>query len=104
MSMNFEIFLPHIKQKHGTTTVKDYCTGMPNDGVWGTDTEILDLATILKAPMYTLSRENSNLYRKLRYLPLSVPGSIQCDYVKTLKKPLYMDKPRNFHLDPYWVN
>ncbi len=56
MSMNSEIFLPHMNEKHGTTTVMDYCTAMSNDGVWGTDIKILALATILQW---------------LRYLPLS---------------------------------
>jgi len=44
MSMNAEIFLPHIKEKHGTTTVKDYCIAMSNDRVWRTHFEILALA------------------------------------------------------------
>ena len=99
MYMNSEIFLPHINEKYGTTTIKDYCTAMSNDGVWGTDIEILALATILQAPIYTFSRENSNLYRWLQYLPLLPPGSIQCDYDKTLKKLLYVDKPKDFHLE-----
>ncbi len=99
MSMNSEIFLPHMNEKHGHNHRNGLCTAMSNDGVWGTDIEILALATIIQAPIYTLSRENSNLYRWLCYLPLSPPGSLQCDCDKTLKKLLYMDKPKDFHLE-----
>ncbi len=96
MSMNSEIFLPY-NEKHGTTTVMDYCTAMSNDGVWGTDIEILALATILQAPIYTLSRENSNLYRWLRYLPLSPPGSLQCvTMIKHLRNYFTWTSQRTF--------
>jgi len=62
MSMDSEIIWSHKKEKHGTTTVKDYCTAMSNDAVWVTDIKILDLATTYIAPINTLSCENLNLY------------------------------------------
>lgn len=99
ISMNSEIFIPHIKQKHGTTTTDDYCTAMSTDGVWGTDIEILAAATILQAPIYTYSCENSNKYRWLRYLPLSIPEHIHCDYDETLKQLVFMAKPAAFHVE-----
>ena len=54
ISMNSNIFMPHIKQKHpGMTSINDYCSAMSNNGIWGTDIELLAASTILQVPIYT---------------------------------------------------
>jgi hypothetical protein len=98
--MNSTIFMPHIKEKHpGISSISEYCLAMSKDGVWGTDIEILAASTILQVPIYTFSLSNSNSYRWLRYLPLSPPSNILCDYVTSIKRLVHMVKPEEYHLE-----
>ena len=92
--------MPHIRQKHpGVSSINEYCSAMSKDGVWGTDIEILAASTLLQVPIYTFSPNNSKFYRWFRYLPLSPPSNVLCDYVKSVKSLVHMDKPAEYHLE-----
>ncbi len=98
--MNSAIFMPHIKEKHpNMSSINEYCSAMSKDGVWGTDIEILAASTILQVPIYTLSLINSKSYQWLRYLPLSPPSNILCDYVNPMKRLVHMVKREEYHLE-----
>ena len=51
--MNPQIFEPHIRQVGCPLPIRDYCVAMDNLGVWGTEIEILGVATRLQVPVHT---------------------------------------------------
>lgn len=103
---NSTIFLPHIEQRYKCKVqIKHYCLSMDNRGVWGTEIELLAAATLLQVPVYTYTLMiNSKLYQWSRFLPLSQPSQVVCDYAPGIRKLVYMTKPLNYHLELFHFN
>ena len=101
--MNPKIFEPHIRQVGCPLPIRDYCIAMNNPAVWGTDVEILGVATLLQAPVYTFSAAGkagmSSKPRWLKYLPLQPAKKVNSDYDKGVNQLVNMPKPPNFHLE-----
>ena len=71
----------------------EYCQSMDVSGVWGTEIEILAVATLLQAPIYTYtSTGKPGSYRWVRYSPLSHPNQVVCDYVACIHKLVHLHK------------
>ena len=97
---NSNIFLPHIKAKHPCIkSVNDYCSEKSKDGSWGTDIEILAASTMLQIPVFTYSLNHRKCYRWLRYLPLSPPSSIACEYDHLVLSLIHVSKREQYHLE-----
>ena len=77
---------------------------MDRNGIWGTEIKILAAATLLQAPIYTYTQTNSNSYHWLRYRPLSLVRSVNCDYHDSIRRLVYVVKPPNYHLELFHFN
>ena len=101
--LNPKIFEPHIRQAGCALPIRDYCVAMNNLGVWGTEIEILGVATMLQAPVFTFS-EAGNIAtslqpRWLKYPPLQPATKVNSDYDMGVNQLVNMPKPSNFHLE-----
>ena len=94
-------FLPHVQQKYNhKVNMLEYCQSMDVSGVWGTEIEILAVATLLQAPIYTYtSTGKPGSYRWVRYSPLSHPNQVVCDYVACIHKLVHLHKSPDYHLE-----
>ena len=101
--MNPQIFEPHIRQVGCPLPIRDYCVAMNKQGVWGTEIEILGVATLLQAPVYTFSEAGkvatSLQPRWLKYSPLQPAMKVISDYDRGVNQLVNMSKPPNFHLE-----
>ena len=95
--MNPKIFEPHIRQVGCPLPIREYCVAMNGLGVWGTEIEILGLATMLQAPVYTFSEAGkaatSPQPRWLKYPPLYPTMKVVSDYDKAVNQLVNMPKP-----------
>ena len=99
--VNSKVFLPHIEQRHKRNVeIKQYCIEMDTNGIWGTDIELLAVATMLQAPIYTYTQfHDSQEYQWSRYHSLAQPSQVVCDYVPSIRKLVHVTKPPNYHLE-----
>ena len=76
---------------------------MNKQGVWGTEIEILGVATLLQAPVYTFSETGkvaiSLQPRWLKYSPLQPAMKVISNYDREINQLINMLKPPDFHLE-----
>ena len=89
--MNPKVFEPHIRRVGCPLPIREYCVAMNGLGVWGTEIEMLGLATMLQAPVYTFSEAGKAATspqpskpqpRWLKYPPLYPAMKVVSDYDK----------------------
>ena len=101
--MNPQIFEPHIRQVGCPLPIRDYCVAMNKQGVWGTEIEILGVATLLQAPVYTFSEAGkvgtSLQPRWLKYSPLQPAMKVISNHDRGVNQLVNMSKPPDFHLE-----
>ena len=76
---------------------------MDNLGGWGTEIEMLGVATMLQVPVYTFSEPGKAATslnpRWLKYPPLHPAMKVNSNYDKGVNQLVNMSKPPNFHLE-----
>ena len=94
-------FDEHTKARN-QTSVQAYCQQMGKQGEWGTDIEILAMATILQVLMYayTLHHQSETFYHWIRYKPFH-PAKFD---TSALERLMHMTKPPYYHLELLHLN
>ena len=86
--------------------MEDYGSGyMGEDGVRGTDIELLAMATMLQIPLYTFTKHQSrsNVYHWIKFTPFH-PSQFSCSYSSALCSLVKMNKPLKCHLELLHLN